>query len=400
MITNIKKKTVILAYSCMLLLGALVNIINATLVPLAAMYSTDVTNITILISCLGVGRIISQSFCGVVADRYGRKVIALTGLMMTFIFYFSMPILQNISTAIIACIIGGMGFGMVNTSILALIFDLFAPSGRNSTAQSYVQLLFSFGGVVTPFAANRLLANSIDWGYLYWGCAAFAFILMLAMIFIRFPERFISSTHTTDFVEKPRLLREGILICVVVFFIYGTSIVSLTWVSALGAEKLGVSDTTSVLVLAVYNIGCVIGTIFFAQMLKRIHGTILLITNSVVAFLAFSVSIFVGNSILFLMAVFSAGFVVAVTFNIGIGIGGELFNENAATISAMVSITSALNTLILPPVSGYIYKLVGIKIAFSCTLLLSGLAIIAAVFLRKKYTYLKGIDKAKKPVIS
>ena len=88
MIINTRKKTVTLAYSCMLLLGALVHIINATLVPLAAMYSTDVTNITFLISCLGVGRIISQSFCGVVADRYGRKVISLTGLIMTLSFTF------------------------------------------------------------------------------------------------------------------------------------------------------------------------------------------------------------------------------------------------------------------------------------------------------------------------
>lgn len=387
---KVQKKPAVLAYSCMLLLGAVVNIINSTLVPLAAIYATDISQVSFFISCLGIGRIITQMFCGPLADRYGRKIVSLSGLVMVLAFFFLMPMLNSFPAAITISIIGGMGFGMVNTAMLALIFDCFAPSGRNSTAQNYVQLLFSLGGVITPFVANRLLSNGLYWGFIYWGCAAYALILLAATIIIPFPQRFVRRSDASDFAVKPHLLRDGLLLCSVIFFIYGAGIVSMTWVAAFAADKLSMDDTASVLILATYNIGCVIGTVFFAQLVKRVHGTILLITNSAIAFVSFSVCVFAKSSPLFIAAVFVSGFVVAVTFNIGIGIGGELFSNNAATISAMISISSALNTLLIPIITGYILRYMSIRIAFSMTIVLSGIAVATAILMRRRYSILKG----------
>ena len=183
------------------------------------------------------------------------------------------------------------------------------------------------------------------------------------------------------------------MLCAVVFFIYGSGVVSMTWVSAFAADKLGIDDTASVLILATYNIGCVIGTIFFAQLIKRVHGTVLLITNSVIAFISFSISVLAKSYPLFIIAIFVSGFVVAVTFNIGIGIGGELFSNNAATISAMISISSALITLLTPIITANILRQFGVRMAFSTTIVLSGIAVGTAVLMRKRYSVLKGTIK-------
>lgn len=387
---NVQKKPAVLAYSCMLLLGAVVNIINSTLVPLTAIYATDISRVSFLISCLGIGRIITQLFCGQLADRYGRKVISLSGLAMVLVFFFLMPMLKSFPAAITLSIIGGMGFGMVNTSMLALIFDCFAPSGRNTTAQNYVQLLFSLGGVITPFVANRLLANGLYWGFLYWGCAAYSLILLAVTICIRFPQQFVRDSNTADFAVKPRLMRDGLLLCSVIFFIYGAAIICMTWIATFAVDKLDIDDTASVLILATYNVGSVIGTIFFAQLVKRVHGSVLLITNSAIAFVSLSICVYANSAPLFIAAVFVSGFVIAVTFNLGIGIGGELFSNNAATISAMISITSAINTLLIPVITGYILRQAGVRIAFSVAIVLSGMAIVAAILMRRRYSVLKG----------
>ncbi|MEA4911581.1 MAG: MFS transporter [Oscillospiraceae bacterium] len=382
-------RTVVLAYGCMLLLGAVVTIINSTLVPLATIYGTDVSSISLLISCLGIGRIITQLFCGSLADRVGRKYVSAAGLAMVLAYFSLMPVLRGFGAALVVSVVGGMGFGMVNTAMLALIFDCFAPIGRNSTAQCYVQLLYSLGGVITPFVTNRLLTYGVDWSYLYWGCAAYALLLFAATLLIRFPGRYRDEQYKSGFVRKPVLKREGLLICCSVFFIYSTGIISTTWVAAFAADTLGIGDTDAVLALAVYNIGCVIGTVFFAQLLKRVHGTILMITNACAAFVAFSVSMLAGSAPVFYISIFFAGFVVAVSFNIGVGIGGELFSDNAATIAAMISVTSALSTLLLPAGTGRILRAAGVRTVFAFVVLLSAAAIFVNVLLRRRYLSLK-----------
>ncbi|MEA5051278.1 MAG: MFS transporter [Oscillospiraceae bacterium] len=388
-----KTKLVVMTYGCMMLIGVVVATVNSTLVPLAAMFGTDLSQVSYLLSCLGIGRIVTQLFCGPLADRYGRKTIALIGLVLILTFFMTMPLLHSFALALAVSVVGGMGFGMVNTSMLALIFDCFAPVGRNSTAQCYVQLFYSLGGVITPVVANRLLTNGMDWSLLYRGCGFYALALLVAAAVIPFPPRYIRGTDEAGFVHKPRLMREGILICLAVFFIYSAGIVTTTWISAFSADKLGISDTTAVLVLAAYNIGCVAGTLFFAQLLKRVHGTILLIVNACVAFAAYCVCMLAKSIPLFLASVFAAGFVVAIAFNIGVGVGGELFSDNAATIAAMISVTSALSTLLLPAGTGMLLRAAGIRTAFSSVVVLSGIAVVVELLLRRRYLYLKGAGK-------
>ena len=149
--------TAILSYSCTVLLGSFVVIIHSTLVPLADAYRVDLVRAALLISALGVGRILTQMIGGWLTDHLGRKQMFLAGQVLLLVFFISLPFSSSFELSLALCVIAGMGYGFLNTSSLAVIFDCFAPQGKNAIAQSFVQLMFATGGILTPLLANRLL---------------------------------------------------------------------------------------------------------------------------------------------------------------------------------------------------------------------------------------------------
>ena len=378
-----------LAYLSILAVSMTMFIINSTLVPLSVFFNVDIVSISYAVSCLGIGRMSTQLFCGKLADKYGRKIITLIGMVLMLIFFIGMSFTKSFVLALVLTTIGGMGYGMVNTSMLALIFDCFAPLGKNATAQSYVQLFFAGVGVIIPFIAEKALSKGISWSYLYLGCGIYTLILTIFIFIVKFPKQYKREATEAGFVIKPSLIKEGVLLCGAVFFIYSTGLVSSTWISPLASDKFSIDSITALRTLTIYNLGSVIGTIVFAQLVKKIHGTILLMTNAVIALISFSICLLTSSMTIFFVSAFMAGFVVAISFNIGVSVGGEMFYDNVATISGLISVMSGLAGLTMPIIVGALKDAFGLRIAFSFVIVLLVIAIGVTITLRKRYLHIK-----------
>ena len=387
---KVKRSVPALAYLSILAVSMTMFIINATLVPLSVFFNVDIVDISLAVSCLGVGRMSTQLFCGKLADKYGRKIIASIGMILMLTFFIGMPFAKSLVDALVLTTIGGMGYGMVNTSMLALIFDCFAPLGKNATAQSYVQLFFAGGGVIIPFIAERILSQGISWTYLYLGCGIYTLLLTIGILLVRFPAQYKRESKDSGFVIKPSLLKEGVILCASVFFIYSTGLISSTWISILASDTFNIDSILALRALTIYNLGSVIGTIVFAQLVKKIHGTILLMVNAIVALISFAVCLLTSSMTIFFIGAFMAGFVVAISFNIGVSVGGELFFDNAATISGWISVMSGLAGLTMPIIVGALKDSYGLRSAFSIVIYLLVIAIVITTILRRRYLYLKG----------
>lgn len=386
---KVKRSVPALAYLSILAVSMSMFIINSTLVPLSVFFNVDIVHISWTVSCLGIGRMSTQLFCGKLADKFGRKLFTLIGMALMLIFFIGMPLAKSFVMALVLTTIGGMGYGMVNTSILAVIFDCFAPVGKNATAQSYVQLFFAGGGVIIPFIAEKILSKGISWSYLYWGCGIYVLLLTICLSLIKFPKQFKREGKDSDFIIKPKLLKEGVILCAAVFFIYSTGLISSTWISLLASDTFSIDSVTALRALTVYNLGSVVGTIIFAQLVKKIHGTILLMVNAVVALISFSICLLTSSMMVFFSAAFMAGFVVAISFNIGVSVGGEMFSDNAATISGWISVMSGLAGLTMPLILGVLKNALGLRMAFSLVIVLLAIAIVVTTTLRKRYLHIK-----------
>lgn len=379
----------LLAYLCNLLLGSCVIIINATLVPLSEAYAVDIARASLLISCLGVGRVITQTVCGALTDRLGRKLIFISGLCIMLVFFIALPISRSFALSAGLCVLAGVGYGMLNTSSLASIYDCFAPTGRNAAAQNFVQVLYSMGGILTPFIANRLLNTGVAWGNLYWFWAAFAAAAIVAALCIKFPPVFKKEAAQCGFKMHPRLMREGLILCLAVFFVYSMGIVSTTWLPMLAVERIAFTKTQAVLVLAIYNTGCLLGTAAFILLLKKVHARRFLILNPMIAMCGIALCMLTNLPALFLLGVFLAGSVIAIIFNMGIGIGSELFGTKAGTIIGMIATTSSISTLLIPAVTGWLLSASNIQTVFLSEFVFGALAVVFALILAERYKKLR-----------
>ena len=380
-----------LSYVCTILLGSFVIIINATLVPISETYAVSLPRAGLLISCLGIGRILSQGAGGMLTDRLGRKIIFLLGQCIMLVFFLSLPFSRSFPLSVALCIFAGVGYGMLNTSSMAVIFDAFAPSGRNAIAQSGVQLMFATGGILTPLIANILLSRNVYWGNLYWFWAAYTVVMIVITILMKFPPPFKRKAIESGFQIEPKLTKDGILLCLVLFCVYSCGIASTTWLPTLATKSLGFEATQSVLLLSIYNVGCVAGTLVFMQLLKKRHGLIFLIVNPIIAISGLALCIFTRNSAVFMAGAFLAGSVIPVYFNLCIGLGGELFGTRAGTITGMIATSSSISTLAIPALTGWILEKSSVNIALSTGFGFGIAAIALSLALKARYNKLKGI---------
>ncbi len=67
---------------------------------LAEKFSTDNAGIAYLISGIGLGRLISILFFGVISDKFGRRAVILMAVIMYLLFFFGIPACPNDTIAL------------------------------------------------------------------------------------------------------------------------------------------------------------------------------------------------------------------------------------------------------------------------------------------------------------
>lgn len=344
----------VLSYACMVLLGAIITIINATLSQLSDALNAPVNRVSIFISCIGLGRLVTQVLCGMLSDRIGRKRLAFLGGILLVAFFLLMPLMHSFAAVFVMCILCGVGYGLVNTTMIALLFDCFGPVGKGALSQSYVQTLYALGGILIPMGASLLLQRGLNWTYLYYGCALYTVILIACMWRIPFPEPYKRPDgQQTGSAYRPSLRREGMLLAVTVFFLYGAQTIALTWLPSLAQERVGMDTAQAVRILSLYNLAATLSSVVIAKMLLKESPLLFLTVHPIVSTVMFALCLFTHRPALFTVAVFAAGTVTAITFNLTVGVGGTWFPDRAGTISGMISTASSCSSLVLPAITSF-----------------------------------------------
>ncbi|VCY61491.1 Inner membrane transport protein YdiN [Escherichia coli] len=78
---------------------------------LAEKFSTDNAGIAYLISGIGLGRLISILFFGVISDKFGRRAVILMAVIMYLLFFFGIPACPNLTLA------SGLCVGIANSAL-------------------------------------------------------------------------------------------------------------------------------------------------------------------------------------------------------------------------------------------------------------------------------------------
>ena len=162
---------------------------NAVLVLLGALSSDFMTNpstILIAIPSFMFPYAISQLFSGAISDVYGRIIVIISGLVAFSAGLFLIVMSSSIEVFALANFVTGIGAGIINPVVLALLSDTTIPKDipkRMGIAFALASLSIGLG----PFIAGQMAVFS--WKYYYLIFLIVAIVSLIVFIISKYPPK-------------------------------------------------------------------------------------------------------------------------------------------------------------------------------------------------------------------
>jgi len=199
---------------------------------------------------------VSGLFLGYLADKWGRKVTIVIGLLIFSIscFLFSLGSSFFYFLSLLALI--GIAVGLFKTGALALIGDISTSIKEHTSTMNKVEGFFGIGAMIGPAIVSYLLITGVSWKYLYISAGVLCILLCFIATKTQYPmtkkttEGHINLKSSLKVMKDPYALGFSLAIALYV----ATEVAIYVWMPTLLADYNG-----SFIWLATYAL-----TIFFA----------------------------------------------------------------------------------------------------------------------------------------
>lgn len=379
-------KPLIVSYGTLSLEGGL-NVILIALMPyFASTLHMDIADTSLFVTAKNIGTFLLLYISGRLSDRFGKKRMILLGLLAMLVFLFGLSGTQSVLVLLMFCFIGGLGHGLSDAPSMSLLYDIFPKN--SSSAIGLVQFFFALGSIIVSGIVSTLLGSRFSMQWLFVPIIVYILFLIVNAIITVYPTTATESHHemlSDMFHVEPRIKREGILLflCVGVFSAYFA--ILLTWLPTYLSEVKGFSTESGVLMLSYLQGGSVIGALIFAQIIRKLHTSVLMMVNPILALVLSVVMLQSHNTYLIMMLITLIGGLMGSIFSFCIAMSGELFYKAKGAAAGATSTANMLANVLATFLSGQLLKIVGIDLTFNVSFVL--LSVLVGLMLIFRWHY-------------
>ena len=122
--------------------------------------------------------------------------------------------------------------------------------------------------------------------------------------------------------------------------------------------------------LTTYNVGCVIGSIVFVAILKKIKEQTILIANCLLAFVAIVAAFLINNIMVYYVCFAIAGVFLGVLFSVILAIGTRIGYKRISVTSAYVATAGGASDILTPIITSFIVGALGVGYAYYYALIM------------------------------
>lgn len=346
----------------------------------------DVSGVLAVIAALGLGRLISYPFAGPISDRFGRRVPALVGCALYFIFFAAVCFTHNYVLAYILGIVSGAANGFLDVSITPSCMEIFKEKG--TIANIFTKLSISIAQFLLPFAIGFVAAESLPFSTIFLFCAGLIAVVGIALIFLPFPpyERVVKVKGEKK-KEHMKFTPSAIILIILGFTTSTTFMIWLNCYQEL-AISYGIADPSRV--QSLYSIGIVLALFVNAALLAKglKPSKILVIYPSVAAVTLVAVLLIQQGWMCypagFLMGFFAAGGVLQLVTSVAV----EMFPRNRAVMTSIVMISSSIANYAVLSIAGLLTSIGGAngpRLIMLFNIAVTVIGIILAVILNARF---------------
>ncbi|OEG15705.1 MFS transporter [Enterococcus quebecensis] len=382
-------------YTNFIFQGMAAIILSQNLHALMDNWQASVQQVTLVISGIGLGRVLILYFAGYFSDKFGRKKTVQLGIISYLIFFIGILISQNYLQGLFFALFAGFSNAFLDTSTYPTLMEAYPNEKDNSSLSVLNKAFISLGQFILPLLTRFMLNHGIYYGLVFIGCALGLFLNLLYVSKLKFPERatidrteprIIEENETANSKRQPLFKVEGLALLVFSFTCVSTFNIFILWVPSF-AESLNLMNHSNSLVLvSAYSIGSFASVFLTAFIVKRgAAPTLLLVWCTLISLLLLigmtlfpSVPMFLIGSIG--IGVFAAGGI----WQLGLAVLLELFSKEKGRITSYYSIATSVSVMIIPYITGQLEK-INVSMIFGLNIFLTAIGVLAAVVIRYRY---------------
>ena len=269
-----------------------------------------------------IGLMIGAAIGGRLSDRIGRKKVLLAALCLLGLFSIGTTLSWDFNSLLAMRVLTGLGMGAAFPNLIALTNEAATPKTR-ATAISLMYCGMPVGGAIASLVAANL---ATEWKPIFY-IGGFGPLLLVPLMYFMLPEsqQFLSREQRAEaaHAERPSALTvlagEGrapatAMLWISFFFTLLVVYTLIGWLNPLMRLK-GLSQTDSLIVTMIMNIGSAIGSVILGSLMDRGFIKPVLVTTYVGMAIALSTLAFMSGVPAMQFGGFLAGF---------FAIGGQL----------------------------------------------------------------------------
>lgn len=362
---------------------------------LAEKFSTDNAGIAYLISGIGLGRLVSILFFGVLSDKFGRRAIILLGVILYMLFFFGIPASPNLMIAFILAVCVGVANSALDTGGYPALMECFPKA--SGSAVILVKAMVSFGQMIYPLVVSTMLLNHIWYGYAVIVPGILFVVITLMLLKSRFPSQVVDAGVARDLPQmnsKPLVWLEGVASVMFGVAAFSTFYVIVMWMPKYAMAFAGMAEADALKTISYYSMGSLVCVFIFAALLKKLVRPIWAnVFNAGLATITAAViylypSPLVCNAGSFLIGFSAAGGIL----QLGVSVMSEFFPKSKAKVTSVYMMMGGVANFIIPLITGYLSN-IGLQYIILLDLVFALLAFITAIIVFIRYYRVFDIPK-------
>lgn len=368
-------------------------IISLQMTPLATQYDSSIKQITLIISAIGLGRILVLYLSGYLSDRFGRKKIIVIGMICYLVFFAGVLLSHSIKAALFFALFAGFANAFLDTGTYPAIAEIF-PEHAGSIGVIN-KAFISIGQFLLPFMITFFDKNNLYFGYSFIVCIVIVLLNLLVIISSKFPQ---TESYDSLFVEercqkfksKPNIRVEGTALFTLGFTIVTIFNIIAWWIPEYGTQVGGMNSESAIKLVSLYSLGSFISVFITASLSRRFKcNTKIILHASIATVLSLLTMILIPNKFTIICGTLGIGiFAAGGIWQLSLAVMLELFPLCKGKVTSIYTLATSISVMIMPYISGIIAEF-SIQSLMIFNLIISLISLVCSYIVYKRYQLLR-----------
>lgn len=381
-------------YTNFIFQGMAAIILSQNLNALMDSWQATVQQVTLVISGIGLGRVLILYFAGYFSDKFGRKKTVQLGIISYLIFFLGILISQNYLQGLFFALFAGFSNAFLDTSTYPTLMEAYPNEKDNSSLSVLNKAFISLGQFILPLLTRFMLNHGIYFGLVFIGCAVGLFLNLLYISKLGFPERAEIDVSIPQMIKEevdakkkqPLFKVEGLALLVFSFTCVSTFNIFILWVPSFAESLNLMNHSNSLALVSAYSIGSFASVFLTSLIVKRgVAPTLLLVWCTLISlFLLVGMTLFPSVPMFLIGSIGIGVFAAGGIWQLGLAVLLELFSKGKGRITSYYSIATSVSVMIIPYITGQLEK-INVSLIFGLNIVLTAIGFVAAIIIRYRY---------------